>query len=184
MTESQKDVVLLSFIERLKEHDSWCGETHIQKATYFFQELMGVPLGFEFILYKHGPYSFDLKGELTAQMADSLLAVKPRPPYGPSILPGENCPALLERFPKTRRKYEAQAQFVATRLASRDVVELERIATALFVTRKELPGGSVDERAARIHELKPHVPLDLAHDAVVEVDRLIAEAEPVVFRSE
>jgi hypothetical protein len=176
MTEAQKDVVLLSFIECLKEKGSWCGETHIQKGTYVFQELLGVPLGFDFILYKHGPYSFDLKDELTSHMADGLLVLKPRPPYGPSILPGENSQNLLERFPRARQQFRRQAEFVATHLAQRDVSDLERLATALFVTRKELPGGSVDERATRVHELKPHVPLDLAHDAVIEVDHLIAEA--------
>jgi len=184
MTETQKDVVLLSFIECLKDKGSWCGETHIQKGTYFFQELMGVPLGFEFILYKHGPYSFDLKDELTSQMADALLALKPRPPYGPSILPGENSQNLLDRFPQTRQTFRRQAEFVASRLGSRDVSVLERLATALFVTRKELPGGSVAERASRIHQLKPHVPLDLAHDAVVEVDKLIAEAQPIAVQNE
>jgi hypothetical protein len=138
---------------------------------------MGVPLGFEFILYKHGPYSFDQKDELTALMADSLLAVKFRAPYGPSLLPGENSGTFLNRFPKTRQQYKAQTEFVASRLGKKGVAELERLATALFVTRKESPGGTVDERAARIHELKPHVTVDQAHAAVVEVDRLIEEAK-------
>jgi hypothetical protein len=183
MTETQKDVVLLSFIQRLKDQGSWCGETHIQKNTYFLQEIMGVPLGFEFILYKHGPYSFDLKDELTSHMADDLLAVKPRPPYGPSILPGENSQALLDRSPKTRQRFRVQMEYVASRLGARDVTELERLATALFITRKNLPKGSVDERAALIHALKPHVSLELAHDAVVEVDQIIAEAAPSAHKN-
>jgi hypothetical protein len=181
MTKMQKDVVLLSFIACLQEHGSWCGETHIQKGTYFLQELLGVPLGFEYVLYKHGPYSFDLKDELTALVADSLLAVKPRHPYGPSILPGENSKNLLERFPLTREKFGRQAKFVADRLASSDVMKLERLATALFVTRQELPDGAAEERASLIHELKPHISLALAQDAVVEVDQLIADAGDVVF---
>src|SRR5580700_3742872 len=109
MTEPQKDVVLLSFIECLKENGSWCGETHVQKGTYFFQELMGVPLDFDFILYKHGPYSFDLKDKITALRADLLLTVVSRDPYGPSIVLGENSSALLERFPKSRKLFGKQA---------------------------------------------------------------------------
>ncbi len=179
MTETHKDVVLLSFVKCLKGQGSWCGETHIQKGTYFFQELMGVPLGFEFILYKHGPYSFDLKETLTSQMADSLLVVKPRPPYGPSILPGENSDAILDQYPKTRERYQNQANFVASRIGKMDVKELERLATALYVSRKELPEGSSLTRAAKLNDLKPHIPLDLAHQAILEVDRLIEEAKPV-----
>jgi hypothetical protein len=179
MTSMQKDVVLLTFIKCLKEHASWCGETHIQKGTYLFQEVLDVPLGFEFILYKHGPYSFDLKDGLTALMADGLLDVKPRPPYGPSLLPGENCQALLQRYPKTSQQYRQQAEFIATRTASCDVKALERLATAIFVTRKELPAGTVEQRAAKLNELKSHVPLDLAHEAILEADKLVVDADSV-----
>ena len=37
-----------------------------QKAVYFLQEIFDVPTGIEYILYKHGPYSFDLTADLTA----------------------------------------------------------------------------------------------------------------------
>ena len=104
------------------------------------------------------------------------------PPYGPSILPGENSESILERFPQTRQKFQPQAEFVAAYLGSRNVAELERLATAMFVTKKEILGGGIDERAARIHELKPHVPIDLAHEAVVDIDQLIIKAEPVMYK--
>jgi hypothetical protein len=180
----QKDVVLLAFIQRLHESDSWCGETHIQKGTYLFQEVLGAPLGFEFILYKHGPYSFDLKDNLTALMADDLLVVNPRPPYGPSLLPGDNSQALLQRFPRSSRQFRVQADFVAGRLASRDVKSLERLATAVFVTRNELPDGTVDQRAAKLHEFQPHVALDLAYEALRAADEFVARAEPLRVRQE
>ena len=184
MTETQKDAVLLSFIQTLKAHGSWCGETHIQKGTYLFQDLLKVPLGFEFVLYKHGPYSFDLKDELTDQLAHSLLDVKSRLPYGPSLLPGENGLAMLERMKLSRKRYHLQADFVASRLGTKKVPDLERLATAVFITLRELPHGSVDERAVRINELKPHVSLDLAHEAVIEADKLITDARSVEVESE
>ena len=60
-------VVITRLIETLRERGSWCGETHVQKAAFFLQELMEVPTRFHFILYKHGPFSFDLRDELTAR---------------------------------------------------------------------------------------------------------------------
>ncbi len=174
---AKKDVVLLTFIERLHQHESWCGETHIQKGTYFLQELLGVPLDFRFILYKHGPYSFDLKDELTAQVADALLAVKSREPYGPNLVLGENSAALLERSPRSRAAYRTQAEFVASRLGSKTVAELERLATALYVLRTALPNGTAEERTEKLRALKPHLTEPQAHDAVAEVDRLAADAE-------
>ena len=60
MKKSQRDAVLLSLVGEMINKGSWCGETHIQKAAYFLQVLLEVPLEFDFILYKHGPFSFDL----------------------------------------------------------------------------------------------------------------------------
>lgn len=183
MTEEQKDVVLLSFIDLLRKKGSWCGETHVQKGTYFLQELLRVPLGFEFIFYKHGPYGFDFNDKITCLRADLLLTVKARDPYGPSILLGENSGNFLKRFPKTRERFRSQIEFVAKRLGKKNVTELERLATALFVTKNELPKGSVEARAVRINELKPHVSLPLAQEAVEEFDRLAKEAKAFEVRS-
>ena len=127
MTDMQRAAVLLSLIERLRREGSWCGETHVQKSTYLLQELLGVPLKFDFILYKHGPFSFDLNDEITSLQADLLLGLKSRPPYGPSIILGEGSKAVLDRYPKTRALYEPQIQFVADRLAPKNVAELERL---------------------------------------------------------
>ena len=43
MKRLQSNAVLLSLIDNLQAKGSWCGETHVQKATYFIQELFGVP---------------------------------------------------------------------------------------------------------------------------------------------
>jgi len=101
MKRMQQDAVLLSLINEMKAKGSWCGETHIQKAAYFLQALMQVPMSFKFILYKHGPYSFDLSDEVTALRADRLLEYKTRLPYGPSLFPTKEGQEFLIRYPKT-----------------------------------------------------------------------------------
>ena len=70
--------LLTRLIAGLREAGSWCGETHIQKAMFFLQELMHVPFEFKFILYRYGPFSFDLRYELTAISADGMLKGSPR----------------------------------------------------------------------------------------------------------
>jgi hypothetical protein len=62
---------------RLDEQGSWSGETHIQKAAYLLRELMDIPFGFDFILYKHGPFSFELRDELSSMRSDRLLERQP-----------------------------------------------------------------------------------------------------------
>ena len=130
MNRLQRAAVLVRLVNRLREQGSWCGETHIQKATYFLQELLGTPTGLEFILYKHGPFSFDLRDELTSLRADGILELKPQaPPYGPRFITTQTGEELLKRSPKTLAQCEPAIDFVAGSLGEKDVSELERLAT-------------------------------------------------------
>ena len=157
----------------LRNRWSWAGETHIQKTGYFLQELLRAPLGCRFILYKHGPFSFDLRDTLAAMEALELIGWEPRPaPYGPSIVPGPQSKFLgaLSTSPKI---YRAQIDYVADRLAGRQVVELERLGTALYVTLEA--ETSPEDRAKEIVRLKPHVDPADARLAVEDLDRILAE---------
>ena len=181
MERNKRAVVLLGLIEELRDNLSWCGETHIQKATYFLQEMMQVPLGFDFILYKHGPFSFDLADEITAMRADNLLKLQPQPyPYGPSILPGEASKSFMKRFPKTLGKYSPHMTFVAEKLGGKKVNELEKLATALYVTFENESGADVQSRAQRIHKLKRHVSTDEALEATKTIDRFIQDSKNIL----
>ncbi|HHW39696.1 MAG TPA: hypothetical protein GXX19_00830 [Syntrophomonadaceae bacterium] len=182
MDSLKRTAIILELIERMKERGSWCGETHIQKCGYFLQEMMAVPMGFDFILYKHGPFSFDLRDELTAMRADNLLALHVRPyPYGPSLLPGTAAETVMKSYPKTRAKYKRQIDFVVKTFALKGVAELERLATAFYITREQGEEQSVEKRAEYIHCLKPHVPLEEARLAVEKIDSLRLEAEELLL---
>jgi hypothetical protein len=181
MNSSQRAAVLAALADKLQQAGSWCGETHIQKSTYALQELLGVPTEFRFILYKHGPFSFDLRDELTAMRADNLLTLQVKPqPYGPSLVPTEDSRRLRERFSNTVSRYASRIAFAAEKFGNRGVTDLERLATALYVTREGVAGHTGGERARRLHELKPHVSLADAEAAVAEVDRVTREAGPLL----
>lgn len=180
MKRSQQRVVILQLIMALKENNSRCGETHIQKAAYCLQELMKVDTDFDFILYKHGPYSFDLCDELAAMRADELLAIKLNTfPYGPSLRVANLGKEMVERFPKTICQYKDRVDFIARKIGAKGVAQLERLATALYVTSKS-EHDTVDERAKRIHDLKPHVSFDNAQIAVEEIDAMKRESANIV----
>src|SRR5438874_1611684 len=111
MKRLQRAAVLASLIEELRAHESWCGETHIQKNVYVLEELLDVGLEFEFILYKHGPYSFDLADELLELRADRLVEPEPpKPPYRPRLKLTESGRRLLETYPKTVALYDEQVK--------------------------------------------------------------------------
>ena len=177
MNRLAQEAVIVGLARRLDERGSWCGETHLQKATYLLHDLLDVPFDFDFILYKHGPFSFELRDELSSMRADKVLTREPQPPpYGPRILTTPRGLELEQRFQRTMGRFGPRLDWIADQLGDRGVVELERLATALWVTRQLGSDASVTERAEELNELKPHVSVAAAAEAVEEIDRLLAEA--------
>lgn len=106
------------------------------------------------------------------------MALEPQWPYGPRIALTEHSAYVQGLFTKTIKKYEGAISFVAGKLGNKGVAELERIATALFITLKKLPKASVMERAAEVARVKPHVSIESATTALREVDDIISEVCP------
>jgi uncharacterized protein YwgA len=132
-------------------------------------------MDFAFILYKHGPYSFELRDELTSLRADGLLRFEFQQfPYGPKFKDTETAHKLRTRFPKTLAKYEKAIDFVASKLADKQVDGLERLATALFAKRN-IPAEDDLKFANWMHEKKPHVSIEQAIKSLEEVTSLTSE---------
>lgn len=180
MNRLAQDAVLAGLARRLEERGSWSGETHIQKAAYLLRELFRVPFHFDFILYKHGPFSFGLRDELASMRSDRLVDRVPQGPrYGPRMLVTDRGRELEGRFARTMARYGEALDWIVARVGDRGVLELERLATALWVSRQVEGGGSIDDRAAALIQLKPHVSEDGARKAIEEIDRLIDSSHSV-----
>jgi len=63
---------------------------------------------------------------------------------------------------------------VASRLSILGVADLERLATALYVMQEE-GDAPVAIQAQRINEIKPHIPISKAEEAIHEVKNLTQE---------
>ena len=173
MGDLQQSCLVLELSLALKGNGSWAGETHIQKAAYFLSAMLGVPVGTTFILYKHGPFSFELRELLTEMEAQGFIKWNPSPPYGPSISEGVFSSNLRAKFSSLADRYEEHIRFIARKLGNRNVSELERLATALYVNQEGFTGAA---RVARLVALKPHVDVRLAEKAVEEFDQIHREA--------
>lgn len=166
--------VLSELRDQLEKRGSWCGETHLQKATYLLQEAAGVDLGLDFILYKHGPFSFDLRSELTEMRSDELMRLEPQPyPYGPRLKSTALSAELRNRFPKTLARSASAIEQVADFVGSRGVMSLEKVATAVML-RLEAPDDPATVVGESLHLAKPHIPVQEAALAVEEADRFLA----------
>lgn len=175
MTLSSDYALIGEIVKELQECGSWCGETHIQKTAYVAREVLKVPLSSRFILYKHGPYSFDLSSTLSSMRADRVLSLAPQGQYGSSYSVEPAMAAISEKFRDLIQKNSAKIQKVSAEFASKNVAELERIATAIFVT---LNGNATQEaRAAKLHKLKPHIGLTDALEAIKSADHFLAASK-------
>jgi len=170
--EAKRYALLLALLKAMDERGSWCGETHVQKASYFLQEATNVPLDLDFILYKHGPYSFDLHEGLGDMRARLLIDIKQRAPYGPSLIPGPSAQVLADGLSDYVAAYSPAIDFVAEKLSGHGVVDLERLATALYVIRN-YPGKA--DKAQVMNELKPHITKERAAEALGEVEGILRE---------
>jgi hypothetical protein len=167
MNSARRTAIMARLSSELGKRGNWCGETHLQKATYFLQHLFGINLGFEFIIYLHGPYSFELRDHLAGMRADGFLSVKLQPyPYGPSLVPTPRAETLAQRSHAVART-DAAIPTLAEWLGTRSVAELERLSTAFYVAVTK--GGTAENWAVRTHELKPHVSLEQALAAAREI---------------
>jgi hypothetical protein len=134
---STRYAILLDLIKKLRAKGSWCGETHVQKAAFILQQISRSKLGYKFVLYKHGPYSFDLRDELIAMKASEIIEFTfPQEGYGPSIKPTRFGERLYDGNKREIGKYAKISGFIASWFNSKDVRYLEKVATAYFVSCK------------------------------------------------
>jgi hypothetical protein len=180
---SARYALIIDLIKKLQAKGSWCGETHLQKAAFIVQDLVKSKFGYKFIMYKHGPYSFDLKSELDAMKASNIIDFTfPKAGYGASIKATEFGERLYKINKQNIRGYEKACQFVADWFSSQDVKYLERVATAYFVTSKHIR-EPVASRAKRLNMLKPHVDIASAEEAVRIVDEKRSQAKQQALAS-
>lgn len=170
----QRAAVICRLADQLREAGSWCGETHLQKATFLLEDARGVPLDHEFILYRYGPFSFDLRDELEGLRARGFLRLQPQQyPYGPRLEVTGRGLRLLEHFPKTLDRHADEMDEVVDFVGSRGVSALERLATAVYLVHRE-PDTSDTELAEKLRDVKPHVSPEAASDAVARARDFLA----------
>ena len=161
--------VVAGIIDALHKKGSWCGETHIQKSIYLLQHACNIPLNYEYVLYKHGPYSFELSSDLGAMRGSNFVElVFPLQGYGPSVCLTKSGNSIFDRSQQKLAVAFKKIELVAEWLGKKDVKYLERIATAFYV-HSENPLASSVEKVRRLKHLKPHINDIDASSAVSEL---------------
>jgi hypothetical protein len=172
--ELREAAILAAIIDRVSKPNRFCGETFLQKSTFFLKELFGLPFTPKFRLYHYGPFSFDLRDQLRWMEAVDVVRIRPHE-LGATYVVGDRYPMLQRQFPETLVQYEEQIDFVVRELSPRGVKDLEALATALYVTKAN-PCATVDARARELNTIKPHVEMDRARASVEKIDEWMQSA--------
>lgn len=177
MKKQKDNAILMNLINTLQRQGSWTGETKLQRISYFLKHLMGVPLDFDFILYKHGMFSFGLQTELNILYGYKLLDLETIHPYSPKFVVSDVGEVFLKKFPKTTAKYEKQIDFLVDELGKMAVEGLSSRSIVHYITSKNL---TLDQkgRTKKLMELKPFL-FELESDTeylVRLMDEFIAKA--------
>jgi len=180
MKRFEKSSIIISLIRRLESQGSWCGETHIQKAIFFLQEISGFQVKFNYLLYYYGPFSFELREKLNEMRAEESLQLIPNPPpYGPSYVIGPLGKRFENIFRELSKPYEKIIDFIAKEVIDqKNVHELESLSTALYFINK-YTDLTIEEIAEKIHKLKPHISQNEAIESIKKVKEIKTKAKSI-----
>mgnify|MGYP001167375148 CR=1 FL=1 len=168
MTTSREMVLIGGVVNSLRSRGSWTGETHIQKTAYVAKIRRNVPFESEFVLYKHGPFSFELSKSIGHMLSRDLLSSENNRGYGPSYALNRSLwTALNKGLSDFYSDFSNAIDDIGIRFSNKNVAELERIATAVYVVDKH-PHDSDEFRAEIITKIKPHISRETALEALQE----------------
>lgn len=175
---ANRDGIILRLVDQMRQSGSWGGETHIQKSAFFLQHLLGVDLGYRFVLHLHGPYSFTLRDDLTRLRARRKLDVESNPGYGASLSVDKS--VVVEELPGA--ELADKLQFVSEHISNRTVKQLERVATTYFL--QHISGETLSDQQVpdELRRLKPHINEQDASMAVAELKELLEMAGSSTFQ--
>ena len=167
----KKHALILAVIDRLHKHGSWTGKTHLQKALFLLSALGAIQVPFQFVLYKHGPYSFDVEEELEQMKGYAAVVSEAVPEYGVVLRAGTSARFVKDKAPLSEAELKTIEQ-VCTFVGSKKATELERIATAAWIRTREQVTEEISV-ATRLNQLKPHVSVMEAAEADKKVIPLL-----------
>lgn len=165
MSELNGYAIVLRAVRCLNAAKSWTGKTHVIKSLYIASTKTALP--FEFVLFKHGPYSFDANDAIESMSAVGFLNLTATPPYGVQLKPGRFEGLLDESVdPSTVAVVDRAIELVG----NVGVQELEAFATSIWVAEKNGFEGN-DAWLKAVKELKPHLADKLIMDGIAKAKK-------------
>src|SRR5271154_1600875 len=135
--EFDKHSLILAVVDALNRQESWTGKTHVVKSLFLLDSSGLLRIPFNIVLYKHGPFLTNFEQEL--EQMKSYAALKSDTVegwYGVRLSPGSNA-SLVNRVSPLPEQAQRAVDVVCHFVGRRGVVELERLATAVWIRTRE-----------------------------------------------
>ena len=161
----------------LRENGSWTAESHVQKCVYMVKELFDADVPFRFVPYKHGPFSFELRDEISRLLSARVLVSEPARPYGPRIKARSDSARLRRQFEQVNHGLSSEICFVVEKIGEKTASEVGLLATGLLVLKEQdAPVGSSPDVITRFRFLKPAVEEDACREYIRKAQGLMENA--------
>jgi uncharacterized protein YwgA len=176
-TDTAQFGLIVTFAKRLDGLNPRFGKTALQKLVYLAQELQGVPTGYEFEFYNHGPFSSELAGDLDYLnwLDDVDLRAVDDAWGGFVIKPGSKAGETLAEAKDFLERYQNQVDRIIGDFGTMTAKQLELRATVVFVdqdARQHARPLSREELAARVGDLKPQFS---GNEILAAIDEILAK---------
>jgi hypothetical protein len=173
----ERQALLLALLDILRADGSWCGDPRLERVAFPLQELLEVPFPYQYHLSYTAPSSTEFGQELTGMYTGYLIDLEPHPEFiDPDLPPTQLAAKIVAKQQLVVDRYIDRMRFLAAKVQGKSLLELGKLTTALFVSRRCCPpGAGVEERARRVHEIRPQIPFDEAVAIVRAVDTLAEE---------
>lgn len=155
-----------------RAHGKKLGKTKIQKLMYFLVAVKNIPVDYFYRFHTYGPYCDELAGDVDYLAAINCLNVSfETSTRGYTIEAGEKAEWLENKAQHFIQEHQEEISEVIDRLGSKNVRELELLATLLYLTKQEEScRNSYHNLEQRVQELKPHF-------STAEVKKAFSELE-------
>lgn len=157
---------ILEFVRSVTDENGPCDQTRLQRGAYLIQTLGGISLGYDFVLYKAGPFSPELEEDVAHLLTRNSLEWARTDGEGAGFILGEEAPS------RDSSDRDAVIDAIGRWVSIHDCPLLDRIGSALIIEDKVLPKGSREERVEYLADFKSNYSEESLHEAFELLSRL------------
>jgi uncharacterized protein YwgA len=160
----KRKLIILELVRRCNRRWGNTGKLQIQKFIYFLQEVIGVELGYRYVMYHYGPFCFELNDNLETLGIMGVLNIEQDPSgYGYSISTGAYAQEPDTEEMDFLRQHEEEIDLIIETFGEMKAEDLEIISTIHFVAsilKKKSEQYDKQNVVEQVRRLKPKFDLN------------------------